>query len=89
MPRYAVKISHHSLQAMMDLIKVYKLDVSDHGQRRGKDGEPHVAHATATPEQIQTLRDAGYTVEQGRDADAHNLAAQAQVGKGNRYKKSS
>jgi len=87
MPRYSVKISHHDLKAMMDLVKVYHVDVSDHGSRRGKAGEPHMAYASATPEQIQILRDAGYDVEQGDDLDAHNLAAQSEVGKGNRYKK--
>lgn len=87
MPRYAVKISHHDLKAMMDLITVFHLDVSDHGSRRGKDGEPHSTHATATPEQIETLRAAGYTVEQFHDVEARNLVAHEQVGKGNRYKK--
>lgn len=89
MPRFSVKISHHDLKAMTDLIKVHHVDVSDHGSRRGKTGEPHVAYASASPEQIQTLRDAGYDVEQGHDVDAHNRAAQSEVGKGNRYKKRS
>jgi hypothetical protein len=89
MPRYAVKISHHDLNAMMDLVRVYHLDVSDHGHSRGTDGEPHVAYANVTAEQMQTLRDAGYAVQQFFDVDTHNLAAQAQVGKGNRYKKRS
>jgi hypothetical protein len=89
MSRYSVKISHHELKAMMDLIKVYHVDVSDHGSRRGKHGQPHVAYASASPEEIQTLRNAGYAVEQRQDLDAHNRAAQSEVGKGNRYKKQS
>lgn len=87
MARYSIKISHPDLQAMADLIRVYHVDVSDHGNRRGKAGAPHMAYATATPEQIETLRNAGYDVEQGEDVEARNRAAQAEVGKGNRYKK--
>jgi len=87
MPRYHVTISHDSVQAMRELVTVHKIAVEDHGQRR--EGGRYLVHAQATPEEIAQLKAAGYSVEQGHDVDAHNVAMREQVGRGNRYKKQS
>jgi hypothetical protein len=41
----------------------------------------------AEPDQIQLLEDNGYHIERHEDVDEIGKARQAEVGKGNRYKK--
>ncbi len=83
MPRYRITISSQSGQAMTDLVRKHKISVLDHGARRDKDG--FSVDAIVPPEDIQRLRDAGYTVEQHEDVDEVGKARQKEVGRNNPY----
>jgi hypothetical protein len=86
MPRYRITISSQSGLAMTDLVRKHKIQVLDHGVRRGKEAGFAVDAIVEEPD-IQRLRDAGYTVEQHEDVDETGKARQKEVGRGNRYKK--
>jgi len=85
MPRYRITISSDSGQAMLDLVQKFKIPVLDHGARRKETG--FSVDAIVEETDIQTLRNAGYRVEQREDVDATGRARQEEVGKGDRYKK--
>jgi hypothetical protein len=85
MPRYRITISSPSGKAMTDLVLKHKIPVFDHGARR-KEGGFSVG-AIVPEDDIQRLRDAGYTVEQHEDVDEAGAARQKEVGRGDRYKK--
>ncbi len=84
MARYRITISNHSGQAMADLVKVYQIQVLDHGSHRDK-AAGLVIHAIVEESDIQRLQQAGYSVEQHEDVDATGKARQKEVGQGNRY----
>lgn len=85
MPRYRVTISGPSNEAMADLVRKYKIQVSDHGIRR-VEGTGFLVDAIVQPEEIQLLEAAGYKVQRFEDVDEVGKARQAEVGRGNRYR---
>ncbi len=87
MPRYRITISSQSGQAMTDLVRKHKIQVLDHGARRGKQGG-HMVHAIVEEPDIKRLQDAGYTVQQLEDVDETGKTRQKEVGRGDRYKQS-
>jgi len=88
MPRYRITISSQSGQAMAELVTKHKIQVLDHGARRGKQGGPHTVHAIVEEADIKRLQNAGYTVQQLEDVDETGKARQKEVGRGDRYKQS-
>jgi hypothetical protein len=86
MPRYRITITSQSGQAMLDLVRIHKIQVLDHGARRTEEAG-FVVHAIVREEDIKLLRDAGYAVQQHEDVDETGKARQKEVGQGNRYKK--
>ncbi len=86
MPRYRVTISSPSNEAMADLVRKYKIQVSDHGIRH-VEGTGYLVDAIVQPEEIQLLEAAGYKVQRHEDVDEVGKARQAEVGQGNRYKR--
>lgn len=89
MPRYRVTITNPSTEAMADLIRKYKLHIIDHSVRYDKDTGHHHVDAIVQPHEIQLLEDKGYHVERHEDVDEIGRARQMEVGKANRYKKTS
>ncbi len=83
--RYLITISNQSSDAMADLIRKYKIKVSDHGIHY-REGEGYVVGAIAEPNEIQMLESAGYHIQRHEDADEVGKARQSEVGIGNRYK---
>jgi hypothetical protein len=86
MPRFRITISGQSDQAMIDLVRVHKLPISEHSIRR--EGAGFAVDAVAEPPQIQMLEAAGYRVERHEDVDEAAKKSLKQVGQGNRYKRS-
>lgn len=87
MPRYRITIKGKDREAMLDLVRVHKIQVYDHGINRDPSGV-YTVHASAQPADIDRLKSAGYTVEQHEDVDKHGTSRQAEVGRGDRYRKS-
>ncbi|HEX8069457.1 MAG TPA: hypothetical protein VF546_05875 [Pyrinomonadaceae bacterium] len=85
MSRFHITIASRSGQAMVDLVRVHKIEVLDHGARRTQEG--FVVHAIVEEADIERLRDAGYAVERHEDVDETGRARQREVGVGDRYKK--
>lgn len=88
MPRYRITISSPNEEAMADLVRKYKIQVFDHGIRYSKD-TGYAVDAIAQPNEIQSLKVAGYHIERHEDVDKVGKARQKEVGKGNRYKQPS
>jgi hypothetical protein len=86
MPRYHISIKGHDREAMLDLVRVHNIPVYDHGVERSASGE-YTVHASATPNDIANLKAAGYSVEKHEDVDARGKKRQAEVGKGDRYRR--
>jgi hypothetical protein len=86
MPRYRITIRSKNREAMLDLVRVHKLQVYDHGVTR-TDAAGYTVQATAQPADIQRLKAAGYHVEQHEDVDERGKARQQEVGEGDRYKR--
>jgi hypothetical protein len=72
---------------MADLIRKYKIQVFDHGIRYNE-GSGYIVGAFAEPNEIQSLKAAGYHIERHEDVDKVGKIRQKEVGKGNRYKQS-
>ena len=85
MPRYKVTITSNDREAMLDLVRKYKIQVSDHGQRYSE-GTGFSVDAVAQPAEIQQLTQAGFQVQQHEDVDRLGKARQREVGRGDRYK---
>ena len=85
MPRFRITISGQTDQAMMDLVRVHKIPVSEHSLRREGDG--FTVDAVLEPPEIQKLETAGYRVERREDVDEAAKESLKQVGQGNRYQK--
>ncbi|HEV8324328.1 MAG TPA: hypothetical protein VG389_22110 [Myxococcota bacterium] len=86
MPRFRITIRSKDREAMLDLVRVHKVQVFDHGTRH-TDADGYSVDATAQPADIQKLKAAGYHVEQHEDVDEHGKKRQQEVGKGDRYKR--
>jgi len=87
MPRYRITITSKDREAMLDLVRKYKLQVFDHGIRyTEKDG--HSVGAIVDAADLPKLEKAGYHVQRHEDVDELGKARQQEVGRGNRYKKS-
>ena len=83
MPWFHITVSSSSRDQIIDLRRVHKVRVLDHGATR--DGDIFTVHAIAEPEVIQALESAGYSVAVHEDVDEAGRRAQAEVGKGNRF----
>jgi hypothetical protein len=84
MPRYRVTISGSSRDAMLALVREHKINVFDHGIRKG-DMTGYLVDAIAEPAAIQKLEAAGYQVQMHEDVDEAGKERQGEVGQGNRY----
>ena len=85
MPRYRITITSKDREAMLDLVRKYKIQVLDHTGHSTKSGDYRV-DAILEPPDIQKLKQAGYHVEQHEDVDEIGKARQQEVGRGDRYK---
>lgn len=85
MPRYRITIKSNDREAMLDLVRVHKISVYDHGSKQSPSGEYSV-DATADTAEIRELRGAGYHVDRHEDVDKVGRARQREVGKGDRYR---
>ena len=85
MPRYRISIKSHDREAMLDLVRIHKISVYDHGSKQSPSGEYSV-DAEADAAQIRTLRAAGYHVDRHEDIDKVGRARQREVGQGDRYR---
>ena len=86
MARYRITITSKDRQAMLDLVRKHKIDVSDHGIRH-TESEGYSVGAIAEPATIQMLENAGYQVQRHEDVDEQGRARQQEVGRGDRYKR--
>lgn len=86
MARYRITIESTDRQAMLDLVDVHHVDVSDHGIRYTK-ATGYTVEAIADATTIAKLKKAGYTLHQHEDADKRGKERQREVGRGDRYKK--
>jgi hypothetical protein len=83
MPRFHVTVSSSSHDQIIDLRRVHKLRVVDHGARR--DGDVFTVHAIADPVVIRALEGAGYSVAIYENLDETGRQYQDEVGQGNRF----
>jgi carboxypeptidase T len=86
MPRYRITITSHDREAMLDLVRKYKLQVFDHGNRYSE-STGYTVGAIAQPADIQKLKNAGYHVERHEDVDKLGRERQKEVGHGDRYER--
>jgi len=84
MPRYRVTITSRDRNAMLDLVRVHRISVFDHGVKHSATGEYRV-DAAADDADISKLRGAGYEVDPHEDLDQLGRARQNEVGRGDRY----
>ncbi len=85
MPRYRITITSKDREAMLDLVRKHKIQVFDHGRRYSKD-KGFSVDAIVQPNEIQSLKAAGYHIQRHEDVDKVGKARQKEVAKGNRYK---
>jgi hypothetical protein len=71
---------------MLDLVRKYKIQVFDHGNRY-TESTGYSVDAVADTADIQKLKQAGYDVQQHEDMDKVGKARQREVGRGDRYRK--
>lgn len=88
MARFRITISSQDREAMLDLVRKYKIQVIDHSIRSDESGD-YFVDTFAEPAQIQELRNAGYQIEQHEDVDKRGKERQKEVGSGDRYKEQS
>jgi hypothetical protein len=69
---------------MLDLVRVYKVDVFHHTVVT-LDNDFYLVDAFAPEEQIARLEEAGYEIERLADAEEVGRQRQAEVGKGDQY----
>ena len=74
MPIYHVKVTGSDREAMLDLVRYYKVDVARNTAEKTPEG--YRIHAQANGHQIRRLRAAGYGVEQLEDATQGGKARQ-------------
>jgi hypothetical protein len=85
MARYRITITSKDREAMLDLVRKYKIQVFDHGMCH-TDAEGYTVGAIAEPAEIQELENAGYHVTRHEDVDEQGKVRQQEVGRGDRYK---
>jgi hypothetical protein len=68
MPRYRIVITSKDREAMLDLVRKYHLDVSDHGSRYSE-STGYTIDAAADATNIAKLKQAGYNVQKHEDID--------------------
>ena len=86
MPRYRITVTSNDREAMLDLVRKYKLQVFDHGNRYSE-STGYTVGAIAQPADIQKLKNAGYHVERHEDVDKLGRERQKEVGQGDRYQR--
>lgn len=67
---------------MLDLVRVHKINVSDHGVRHRQD-TGHIVQAIAEPAEIKKLEALGYQVQKHEDVDVLGRERQKEVDRGN------
>lgn len=72
-----------SREQMIDLRRVYKVQILDHGATHC--AGIFTVHAIADPQVIRTLENAGYQVAVYEDVDELGKQRQAEVGEGNGF----
>jgi hypothetical protein len=85
MPRYRIVITGKDREAMLDLVRKHKVQVLDHGSRYSE-STGYLVYAIALTEEIRTLKQFGYDIQQLEDVDETGKARQQEVGRGDRYK---
>jgi len=83
MARFRITITSEDREAMLDLVRKHKVQVSDHGSRSTPTG--YEVHAIAEAADIERLKKAGYRVQRHEDVDELGKQRQAEVGQGDRY----
>jgi len=86
MARYRITIFGRDRGAMLDLVRKYHIEVSDHGIR-GSDSRGFTVDAIVEEAEIAILAGRGYHVTKHEDVDQVGRERQQEVGKGNRYLK--
>jgi hypothetical protein len=86
MPRFRITIESPDREAMLDLVRVHKIPVYDHGVQRTSSGD-YAVQASASAADIAKLKAAGYSVEKHEDIEARGKKRQKEVGKGDRYRR--
>lgn len=84
MARFRITVTSEDREAMLDLVRKHKIQVSDHGARSIPGG--YEVHAIAEAADIDRLEKAGYRVQRHEDIDVLGRQRQAEVGQGDRYK---
>lgn len=88
MARYRVAIYGKTYEAMVDLVRVHRVEVLDHGARKVGEGRFR-AYALLDAEGIKRVEAAGFAVERHEDVDAVTKERQREVGLGERYERRS
>ena len=86
MAYYRATIRSTDREAMLDLVRKHKIQVFDHTARYA-DVEGWSVDAALEPADIRRLERAGYHVERHEDIAKLGKARQAEVGRGDRYRK--
>ena len=86
MARYRTTIRSTDREAMLDLVRRHKVQVFDHTDRYS-DAEGWSVDAALEPADIRRLERAGYRIERHEDIAKLGRARQAEVGRGDRYRK--
>jgi len=85
MPRYRISITSKDREAMLDLVRVHKFKVFDHGSQYS-DATGYSVDGIAEPSMIARLQAAGYRVKQHEDVDKAGKERQGEVARGDRYR---
>ncbi len=83
MPRHRVTISSPDREAMLDLVRKYKIQVLDHGQKSGAEG--YSVDAILDASEFANFQSKPYRLTRHEDVDEVGRERQKQVGVGNRY----
>ncbi len=86
MARYLVRITGRGNNVMIDLVRAYHIAVFRHTVEELGDDSYRV-DAYADDEQIARLEGVGYEIERIADAEKVGRSRQAEVGKGNEYRR--
>jgi murein tripeptide amidase MpaA len=78
MPRYRVRITGKTYQAMADLVRKYKLNIAGHTGKRAGRGR-YVVDAFADSDQVERLQAEGYKVEVKEDVQEAGTRRQQEV----------
>jgi len=84
MARFRITVTGKDREAMLDLVRKYKIQVSDHGS--GSTPTGYTVHAIAEAADMEKLEKAGYRIHRHEDVDELGKQRQTEVGQGDRYK---